>query len=344
MRAELGRELAAVVEHARLLVVAAEDGHDHDVLRGELRRQHEAVVVGVGHQQRADQPRRHAPARRPSVLVAAVAVEELDVARAREVLAQEVARAGLQRLAVLHHRLDRERAVGAGETLALGLLALDDGNRHPVFSERRVDVEHPHRLRDGLLARRVRGVAFLPEELGGAEEEARAHLPAHDVRPLVDQQREVAIALHPARERVADDRLGRRPHDQRLLELAARHELAVGTGLEPVMRDDGALLRKAFDVRGLFLQKRQRDEQREVRVLMPRGLDHVVERALHVLPERVAPRADDHAAAHGRALGEIGAGDHLLVPLGVVFGASRLNRGWRDGFLHRALIAQGSAG
>ena len=80
-------------------------------------------------------------------------------------------------------------------------------------------------------------------------------------------------------------------HDERLFELAGRHELAVGVGLQTMVRDDRALLREALDVRGFLLQERQRDEQREVRVLVARRLEHVVERALHVLPERVAPRA-----------------------------------------------------
>ena len=126
----------------------------------------------------------------------------------------------------------------------------------------------------------------------------------------------------------------RRPHDERLLELARRHELAVGVGLEPMVRDDRALLREALDVRGFLLQERQRDEQREVRVLVARRLEHVVERALHVLPERVAPRLDDHAAAHGRVLGEVGAGDDLLVPLGVVLVARRRDGG--SGLVHKA--------
>ena len=90
-----------------------------------------------------------------------------------------------------------------------------------------------------------------------------------------------------------------------------------------MVRDDGALLRETLDVRGFLLEERQRDEQREVRVHVARRLEHVVEGALHVLPERVAPRPDDHAAAHGRVLGEVRAGDDLLVPLGVVFVARR---------------------
>jgi hypothetical protein len=151
---------------------------------------------------------------------------------------------------------------------------------------------------------------------------------------LIDEQRQVAIALHPACEGVADDRLRRRPHDERLLELARRHELAVRSRLEPVMSDDGTFLGEAFDVRRFLLQERQRDEQREVGVLVPRRLEHVVERPLHVFPQRVAPGPNDHAAADRRILGEIGAGDDLLIPLRVVLGARRRDGGSR--FVHKA--------
>ena len=111
----------------------------------------------------------------------------------------------------------------------------------------------------------------------------------------------------------------RRPHDERLLELARGHELAVRPRLEPMVRDDRALLGEPSTCSASFCRKRQRDEQREVGVLVAGRLEHVVERALHVLPDRVAPRLDDHAAAHRRVLGEVRAGDDLLVPLGVVF-------------------------
>jgi hypothetical protein len=40
----------------------------------------------------------------------------------------------------------------------------------------------------------------------------------------------------------------------------------------------------------------------------------IVEQALDPLSDTVAPRADDHAAAHPRFLGHVGLGDGLLVP------------------------------
>src|SRR5207249_7649438 len=97
---------------------------------------------------------------------------------------------------------------------------------------------------------------------------------------------QIAIALHPLREHVVDDRLRRRPKDQGLIELLAA----------PV-RDNGELWREAFHVLGLLLHEALGNEKREVGVSMPGFLEHVIESALHPLPDAVAIRANDHAAA-----------------------------------------------
>ena len=51
------------------------------------------------------------------------------------------------------------------------------------------------------------------------------------------------------------------------------------------MRDHGAFLGEPLDVLGLLLEVAQRDEEREVGVVVARVLEHPVEHALHVLPE-----------------------------------------------------------
>ena len=172
-------------------------------------------------------------------------------------------------------------------------------------------------------------MALLPEELRRPQEQARAQLPPDDVRPLVDEQRQVTVALHPRAERLADDRLRRGANDERLLELRIRigDEAAVRARDEAVVRDDGALLREALDVLGLFFEEALGDEQRKVRVLVAGVLEHAVERALDVLPDRVAPRLDHHAAADVGILGEVGALHDLLVPLRVIFAAGRSDCG-----------------
>ena len=68
-------------------------------------------------------------------------------------------------------------------------------------------------------------------------------------------------------------------------------------------------------------QEALRDEQREVGVLVAGVLEHLVERALHLLPDGVAVRPDDHAAAHRAVVGQLGPGDQLVVPGTEISGA-----------------------
>ena len=171
----------------------------------------------------------------------------------------------------------------------------------------------------------VGGVALLPQELGGAQEQPRAHFPADDIGPLVDEQRQVAVRLHPFREHGADDGFGGRPDDERLFEFAGGHERAVGPGFEPVVGDHRALLGESLHMLRLLFEEALRDEEREIGVLVAGVLEHFVEDPLDVLPQPVAPRLDHHAAAHRRILGQVGRLDHLLVPFGIVVGPGRGN-------------------
>ena len=64
----------------------------------------------------------------------------------------------------------------------------------------------------------------------------------------------------------------------------------------------------------LALQKALGDEQRKVRVLVPRLLEAQVQPVAHQLPQPVAVGADDHAAAHGRVVRQLGLEHHFVVP------------------------------
>ncbi len=280
--------------HRRALVLVLPDRHDDDLNRRQSRRKDQAVVVRVGHDQRADQARGGAPRRSPGILLAVIGGGVLDVERAREVLAQVMARPGLQRLAVLHHRLDRVGAKRAGELFALGLEPAQHRQRHHLLHEIRVDVMQDHqRLALGVRLVGVHRVTLLPQELNRAQEGTWTQLPAHDVGPLIDQQWQIAPRAHPLCEGCTDDRLGRGPHHQRLGQL-----LATGT------RDLGHFGREALDMLGLLHQEAFGNEQRKVGVLRARLLDPLVKSALDSLPDRVAVRLDHHAAAHRRVFAQ----------------------------------------
>ena len=51
-----------------------------------------------------------------------------------------------------------------------------------------------------------------------------------------------------------------------------------------------------------FLEKRFGYEEREIRVLVARSFEHIVERPLHFFPDRKAVRFDHHTAANRRVL------------------------------------------
>jgi hypothetical protein len=89
--------------------------------------------------------------------------------------------------------------------------------------------------------------------------------------------------------------------------------------LQAMMRDHGALRGKTFRVLRLLFEIAQRDQQREIGVHMPGGLELHIELALDVLPEAVAPGLDDHAAAHLGVFGHVSGADDLLIPFGKSF-------------------------
>ena len=88
-----------------------------------------------------------------------------------------------------------------------GLLAGDRADAKAFLEEVVVDDVVLEGVLPGFLGSGVGGVAFLPEELGGAKEGAWALFPPHDVAPLVQEKRQVTVATDPLAERRPDDRL-----------------------------------------------------------------------------------------------------------------------------------------
>ena len=290
----------------RHLLLSFINRYQDDLNRGEFRRQHQAVVIRVSHDERSHQTGRNTPGSGPYVFEFALLVDVLYVECLGEVLAQEVRRAALEGLAVLHQRFDREGIDRTGEPFVRRFVTDDYRYAHPLLDEFLVNVDHPGSLLDGLLLRGMGRVALLPEKFRRAQEQAGTHLPAYDVRPLVAEDRQVAVGLDPALVSVPDDRFRGGTDDQLLFEfgIGIDHDaLALGIVFQAVVGDHGALLGKAFHVVGLFREERLGDEEREIGVLVPRVLKHLVQGRLHFLPDGIAVRLDYHAAAYGRIFG-----------------------------------------
>ncbi len=179
-------------------------------------------------------------------------------------------------------------------------------------------------------------MAFLPEKLSCPQKQARPHFPTHDVCPLIDENWEIAIGLHPSSVAGADDRLRSGSDNERLRQRAGRFHFSLRVHLQARMRNDRAFLGEAFDVFRFLREITQRNEKRKVRVAMACGAKHCIELALHVLPDPVAPWTNHHAAAHVRGLSQFRRANNLLVPFWKVFVSAR-----RDGAFRHCRVQHG---
>src|SRR6266404_5546627 len=117
--------------------------------------------------------------------------------------------------------------------------------------------------------------------------------------------------------------------DEGLLEARVRVDLdGLGPGLprrpETRVRHERHFLCEAFHMLRFLRKKAYGNEQREVGVVVSRRLEHVVQGALHQLPQPEAVGPDDHATPHRRVVRQLGLHDHVVVPLAEIL------RAWRD--------------
>ena len=263
----------------------------------------------MGHDEPAHQSRGRTPRCRETQCGLTFFVLKVDVEGPGKVLAEFVRGRHLQRLAVAHHALTGHGVRRTRETLAGRLDTQVRRHRKHLLQEVVVHLEMDlHRVGRRVGGIGVGGVSFLPEELRGAQEEPGAQFPPHDIRPLVEQQRQVAITLDPLGHEFANHRLGRGTHHDGLGEFfppGVGHHRQFGT--------------EALHVRGFLREITLGDEEREVRILRARPLDARIDLALHALPDGVAVGANHHRPAHGTIVGHLGLGHDVLVPLGKVF-------------------------
>ena len=302
---QAGLELLGRLGDLGLLV--RRDGNDHRLHGRDARGQDKAVVVAVGHDDRADHARGGAPGGLERILELVVAAGEGHVVGTGELIAEVVAGRALQRLAVLHHALDGVGRLGARELLLLGLAARNDGNGEDVFKEVRVALELLLGLGLGLLGGLVDGVALLPPELTAAQERARGLFPADDRAPLVVEHRELAVGLKHVVPMVAEHGLGRGAERQALLQLLAaahRHPCDLG--------------RKAVDQLALLLQQALGDQNGHRHVLVAGLLELTVHDALDILPDRVAVGTQDREALDAGVLDQLRLAADVGIPLGEI--------------------------
>jgi hypothetical protein len=214
----------------------------------------------------------------------------------------------LEGFSVRHQPLDGISHLGSGEFFPLGLLAGEDRDGQLGFGELLVKGEDAQRFGLGILITLMDGMPLLPEELGRPEERPGHFLPADDIGPLVDEERQVPVGFDPFGVGRADDGLGRGPDGEPFFE-----------DLAPPLGHPSHFGGKPLDMIGLLLEVALGDEQGEIGVDVPAGLEPAVQQALDVLPHGVAVGPDDHHPFHGRVIGQLSFADEFEIPLGKIF-------------------------
>ncbi len=227
-------------------------------------------------------------------------------------------RTRLQGLTVLHKGLYSERIFSTRETFVLTLMAYDHGKRHPLGGELLIDAYHLLGLRQSLFPRGMSRVPLLPQKLGRAKKQAGTHLPAHHVGPLITENRQIAIRVNPVLICVPDDSLRGGAHYELLFEPGIRVDndpLTVGIVLETIVGNHSALFGETLHMVRLLAEKRFGYEQREIGVFVPRLLEHLIESGLHLLPNSITVRLDNHTSAYGRIFRKARFNYQIIIPL-----------------------------
>ena len=204
--------------------------------RGDARRQHETIVVRMRHDERADHPRGHAPARRPRVLELARRAIETESRMPSRSFAPENARS-LPGWLFDPGPSPRCKASGPRRESARFRSSRRQSPELPDSRARR------SRRRASIFIVSSRASASVScavwpscQRNSAVRRNKRGRkLPANDIRPLIKENGQVTPGLDPARVRCTDDRLRGRPNDERLAQLARRQRAC-----RPYSPDDDA--------------------------------------------------------------------------------------------------------
>ena len=321
MGLEFFSEFIHLIQNGCPFSIALIDRHHHYLYRSQPRRENESIVISMGHDKGAHKTCGHAPGCSPDILLLPFPCSILYIKRLRKILSEEMRCPGLKGLPVLHQSLYTQGIKRPRKPLVRALMADNDREGKGVPGKISVHVDHLHCLCLRFLAGSMSSMAFLPEELSGPQEKPCAHFPSHHICPLVAKYREVSPRCNPVLVCIPYDSLGCRPYDEFFLKPCGRvhhYARAVRIGHQPVMRHHRALLREPLYMLGLPAQERLGDKKREIGIDMPRLLEHPVKHIMHLLPDGITIRLDDHTAPYSRALSEICLHHKIVIPLRII--------------------------
>ena len=203
--------------------------------------------------------------------------------------------ARLQAFAVVHHRLHAVGGHRARKLFLFRLFARNHGDRQAVFGKFFIDLQHALRLFLRLFGARMGGMPLLPEKFAGAKKRPRRLFPAHNVAPLIDFKRQIAVGLYPFGIHRPENRLGSGTDRQRLGKLFSARD-----------GHHGDLGGKPFDVFRLLGEKAHGDQQGKIGVFHALRLKPPVELPLNIFPDRIPVGTDDHRALDGAVIDQLG--------------------------------------
>ena len=218
-------------------------------------------------------------------------VLELDLKCFCKVIAKVVGSTCLKALAVVHHCFDGVGSLSTGEFFGISLFAANNRHSKLFLTEISIDVQDHLGLVDSLLSSLVHGVAFLPEELTGAQEWTGGFFPTNNAAPLVVQFWQVTVGFDDVLVVVAEQGLGGWTNAQTFFQLFGA---AVGNPCN--------FRSKTFYVVFFLLEQAFWNEQRHSHVLMSGLFELSVQNVLDVFPDRIAVWANDHAAFNRRVV------------------------------------------
>ena len=280
---------------------------NHHLDGGNLGRQHQAVVVTVGHDDAANETGGHAPGGLEGVDTLVVLIGKGDVKCLGEAIAEVVGSTCLQSLLIMHHALDGVGGLGAVELFLVGLLAPGNGHGQHVLAEVGIQVQHLLSESLGLLCAGVHGMTLLPQKLPMAQEGTAGLLPTQHTAPLVILHRQIPMGLNDLCEMIAEQRLrgGTDAHSLFQFFVAAHG-------------NPGALGGEAFYMVLFLLQQAFRNQHGHIDILHAHLFEFGIHDALDVLPDRIAIGAVNEYALDGGIVNELRLFAHVGVPLGEV--------------------------
>ena len=197
-----------------------------------------------------------------------------------KILPQEVRCTSLQSFSILHEGFYTISIISPSKAFTLSFMSTNHRDTHIFFYKGSIYIVHFLGFFHSFLTCGMGGMSFLPKKLSGTEEEASAHLPTHNICPLVNEQGKVTVGLYPVLIGVPNNGLTGGANNELFLQFCLwiyhKFSFLVRVCLEAIVRYYSTLFGKAFGIFFLRLEITFRDENRKISVLVSCILEHFV--------------------------------------------------------------------